>query len=162
LGRIDRLAGALPAPCQQDVDAIQAVDPRVSYDAIVGQADYETWIDGRWSDDQERDLYPVDSDEYAAYTKPDGWTVGESFNNDHDIHAETADPLSALAGNVYFNSGYVMKHSGGFDAALLMHETIHSLGTDDQVLKKALGVTSEGTDGITKKLATDCFGESAQ
>jgi hypothetical protein len=73
--------------------------------------------------------------------------------------AQAALPGSALANNIYFRPSYVLSHSVGFDAALMLHEVTHNLGALDGQLLTALGYSPDiASDNITQRLALDCFG----
>lgn len=86
-------------------------------------------------------------------------TIAGYFKNSTDTQAEAAGALSSLANNIFLRSSFVVRHSGGFDAALLMHEVMHNLGPDDDALEQALGIpVGTPSDAITQRLATDCFG----
>jgi hypothetical protein len=67
-----------------------------------------------------------------------------------------------LFGNIYFDAGSVSRLSTGGAAALLMHETIHTLGPKDPQIQAALfGPDSpevgKASVNITNKLLQDCF-----
>jgi predicted metal-dependent peptidase len=71
-------------------------------------------------------------------------------------HVESALAGSPLAGNVYFNPSYVNTLSAANAAALLMHESLHTLGLTDTQVEDALH-ESQPSDNITQKFKEDCF-----
>jgi len=86
-------------------------------------------------------------------------TIAQYFKANPGVKAEAALTISGLSGNIYFDPRYVNQHSAGFAAALLMHEVIHTLGWDDDQLKRAMDIPLSNPSGdVTIKLAFDCFG----
>jgi hypothetical protein len=121
-------------------------------------ANISTWNDATTSGALESGLFTPGTAAYAFWSSS-SMTIAEYFKKNPTTKAEASLTISALSGNIYFDPSYLNHHSVGFDAALLMHEVIHTLGWDDDQLKSALGIPSTRASGaITDLLAKDCFG----
>ncbi len=148
--------GTLSSDCLHDLASIQQ-QTGSGLLGIVAQANSSSWENARTSNSLQRDLFPGDSPEYAL---TGNISIRGYFRLFPDTKAEAALPGSALQGTIFFDAAFLNQHSTGYDAALLMHETIHNLGALDPQLMGALGFDPSDpiTDKATVKLATDCFG----
>jgi hypothetical protein len=126
--------------------------------AIQNAVNDSNWIDATTSQDLQVDLFTLGSDEYNFWSGKDT-TVAGYFQKKASVKAEAAQPGTPLQGNIYFDPNYVNSRSSGYDAALLMHEALHTIGPVDSALLAALGFkATDATQYITDKLAKDCFG----
>src|SRR5262249_28489849 len=114
--------------------------------------------DAKTSTDRQSGLFTPGTAVYGFWASS-SMTIQQFFKRNTDVKAESALMISSLSGNIYFDPGYVNGHSVGFDAALLMHELLHSLGWEDSQLLSALGFPATSVSGrATSMLASDCFG----
>ncbi len=155
------LNGQLSQQCQNDVDALQMIG--ITSVGILAMADTVQWNDASAVTDKASGLFVPGSDDYQMQQAHGaGQTISGYVSG--GTKAVTALPGSALWGNIYFDSSYVVGLSTATAAALLMHEVIHSLGaTDDQIQLALFGPQLSGgqvgapSDNITQKFKTDCF-----
>ncbi len=150
------------APCAQDFKQIAAAPGGRTLAEIQQRVNVSNWEDGTASTDIQAGLFTPGTEAYQFWA-PKGTTIQQFFKTNSGVNAETALTVSALSTNIYFRPSSVASHSAGYDAALLIHEVLHSLGWDDDQIKAALGLTQDdcgmGTACITQKLAQDCFGK---
>jgi len=150
------------APCAQDFKQIAAAPGGRTLAEIQQRVNVSNWEDGTTSTDLQAGLFTPGTEIYD-YWASKGTTIQQFFKVNGGVNAETAFTVSALSTNIYFRPSSVASHSAGYDAALLIHEVLHSLGWDDDQIKAALGLTQDdcgmGTACITQKLAQDCFGK---
>ena len=148
-------------PCQQDLNKIASAPGGKTLDQIEQQINISNWVDATTSTHLEANLFTPGTSAYD-YWAANGTTIQQFFKNSPGTGAETALTISGSSLNIYFRPSYVLSHSAGYDAALLMHEALHSLGWDDDQVKAALGLREaqcgSGTACISKLLAQDCFG----
>jgi hypothetical protein len=106
----------------------------------------------------EPSLYVPGTNDYNLAVQHANISISTFFANSPGTMAQAGLAGSALAGSIFFRSGYVESLSPGNTAALLMHEVIHTLGPTDSQLQKALGLSvGAPSDNITQKLLQDCF-----
>jgi len=150
--------GNVPAPCAGDLNAIGAnfgdVDLGAMLENLVGSVSLQ---DSENNSNLASSVYPNMDPTIAARWNASGFTVGQLFNNQPGWMALSqlgtlANPGSAI----YFDPVYVNQNSVGFDAGMLMHEYLHSLGLEDPAIENSLGV-GEPSNNISVKLAADCF-----
>ena len=148
------LQGLNPSPaCQKDLDAICA-KTGITLSAIQAEDRVDSWNNAAVSNQPAQGLFSPSDPDYSKIANM-GITILQYVS--WPTVTVAAEPGSVLAGNIYFNPSYVLSMSGGYDAALLLHETSHLLGATDPQLEAALGC-SGASECITDKLATDCFG----
>jgi RHS repeat-associated protein len=157
------LNGQPPGPCQADLDTLQKV-LGVTFLGILGMANDANWIDAAYGlQDPASGLFVPGTSDYTMAQQHAG-TIAQYVSGTAagGTTAATALPGSALWGNIYFSSKYVVGLSTAQGAALLMHEAIHALGPDDIAIQTALFGTSSSqvgaaSENISKKFLTDCF-----
>jgi len=150
--------------CQHDIDALSSASQALGAGGATGGQ----------AIDAVNLVYAIDNTTYQ-----DGLTstVAASTLNDPSINAKpniANGPIENLmtggtvavaqlgGNNVYLNPGYLLGLDPFSAAGLLMHESLHNLGLDDNDVKAALGLTNKQcpdgtTDCIGTKLQQDCF-----
>jgi hypothetical protein len=154
------LLGDVSSPCQGDLNSIGGLG--IASFQIPYTADRTTWNDASTSSDKVYQLFAPGTDAYTYYAAHPDLTVAQQFKNSPLTKGESAVAGSALAGNIYFQSGYVNSLSVQNAAALLMHEVLHTLGAYDTQIQSALfgagsAEVDAASDNITQKLLKDCF-----
>src|SRR4030095_14681168 len=130
------LLGNISSPCQKDIDSLASVG--IGGFQLTYAINRSSWINGTTSDDREYMLYQPGTDAYTLYAAHPSLTVAQLFKNSPSTKAQAALPGTPLAGNIYFNPGFVNGLSIPNTAALLMHEILHTLGAIDPQIQSAL------------------------
>jgi hypothetical protein len=89
-----------------------------------------------------------------------GFKVADRFARATGVSAETMLGLNELGLAITFiRPSVINSNSVTYNVALAMHETLHSLGFEDDFIKDALGISQKAASvDITKAFANDCFG----
>jgi len=157
-------SSALSAPCRSRIEALSAKSGgSITLSTIAAAASKTVVYDGTdrlglAGNMQYNDLFR-NSPYYVAGTMS-GFTVADRFERAVGVNAETMLGLNDLGlGVVFIRPSAVLRNSAAYNVALVMHESLHSMGFEDPFIRDALGIgDNEPSVAITKAFSNDCFG----
>lgn len=156
------LMGQLSSDCQANLDALRQ-ELGITSLGIIAMANSTSWNNPKGDSTLAIGLFVPGSSDYIGMREHAArQTISQYVSGTNGIVAASALPGSALWGNIYFSASFVSKLSTSDAAALLMHELLHTLGSTDPQIQKALfGKDSwevgENSVNISNRLAKDCF-----
>ena len=149
--------------CQKDFDAISAATGIASFQ-IFNTINGQNWVNGATTTATVCSAETTaDASGYDFYcNKHPSFTFQQLYSqsSNNNIGAISALPGSASVGSVFFNPNFLSDTAwtAGFAAALLIHESFHTLGALDGTVLGALGYDPKGSSGqITTRIQSDCL-----